>query len=93
MAKVENGLPLGGDQEQNALIVCEIATVSKIFGACARAAFPGMNARGHEALLSFCQNLLACDVDVKPKLRIKMKANPCVVEADLPPSAKRLRKH
>ena len=78
---------------RNALIVCKIATMSKIFGAYARTALPGMNVREHEALLSFCQNLLACDVDVKPKLRIKMKANPRVVEAELPPSAKRLRKH
>ena len=78
---------------RNALIVCKIATMSKIFGAYARTALPGMNVREHEALLSFCQNLLACDVDVKPKLRIKMQANPRVVEAELPPSAKRLRKH
>eukprot|EP00959_Pyramimonas_sp_CCMP1952_P088026 1841924-Pyramimonas_sp.AAC.1 len=59
---------------RNALIVCKIATVSNIFGDYARIAFPGMNMRDHEALLSFCQNLLACDADVKPKHRIKMKA-------------------
>eukprot|EP00959_Pyramimonas_sp_CCMP1952_P281776 5889614-Pyramimonas_sp.AAC.1 len=48
---------------RNALIVCRIATVGKICGAYARTAFPGMNMREHEVLLSFCQNPLACDVD------------------------------
>ncbi|CAK0848222.1 unnamed protein product [Prorocentrum cordatum] len=51
---------------RNASIVCKIATVSKIFGAYARTAFPGMNMREHEALLSFCQNLLACPSPLPP---------------------------